>query len=126
MDEANILSPAFEREMNAALGQYERATKHQLVIFTTANMGGQPVDQYSLALANRLQIGRKGYNDGLMLLVAPVEQKVRIEVGKGMESAITNAESKRIIVANIVPEFSKNNFASGIRNGANAMMKEAP
>lgn len=126
MDEANILSPGFEQEMNVKLGAYERATKHQLVVFTTAGMASQPVDQYSLSLANRLKIGRKDYNDGLMLLVAPAERKVRIEVGKGMETAITNAEADQIIVTSILPEFRKNNFASGISHGVDAMMKEAP
>ena len=125
MDEAQILPPDAEERLNAELAGFERRTRHQLVVVTKPSLENQPIERYSLALANQLAIGRKRYNDGVMLLVAPHERKVRIEVGKGLENALTNEEAARILEKDVLPALGRGDFPLGIEAGAKAIIGEA-
>jgi uncharacterized protein len=123
-DLAGILSPGFEAELTSALVKLEKDTKHQMGVVTTPSLNGQSIEVWSLAYARRIGYGRKGYNDGLMLLVAPKERKVRIEVGTSLEKALTNAEAADILERRVLPAFRQGDLEGGLRRGVQAIVAE--
>jgi uncharacterized protein len=123
-DEAQILADAEEAELTIALQRLERQTMHQMIVVTVPSLRGKAIETYSLNRARRMGIGRKGYDDGVMLLVAPNERKTRIEVGYGLESALTNEEAKAIILKDMIPAFSKSAYFAGIMAGTKAIITE--
>ncbi|MDB5700809.1 MAG: hypothetical protein JWL66_1008 [Sphingomonadales bacterium] len=123
-DGAHLLSINQATEISGLLEKLELTTHHQFVVATTASLNGRPIEAYSLDLANRSGIGRKGFNDGVMLLVAPNERKVRIEVGYGLAKALRDDEAKAIIDLDILPSFKSGNFPRGIRAGVIAISHE--
>lgn len=106
------------------LAKLERRTGHQLVVATTPSLQGQPIGQYSVCLGRHWGIGRKGMNDGAMLLIAPAELKARIEVGYGLEKALRDEEASRIMDEAIIPAFKAGQFEKGIEAGADQIMRE--
>ncbi|WP_235532900.1 TPM domain-containing protein [Sphingomonas sp. Leaf412] len=123
-DEADILPQPTEARLAKAAATLERRTGHQFVVVTTRSLGGQPVERYSLALFDRLGVGRACCDDGVGLLVAPVERKARIEVGKGLEHALTDAEAARIMNRDILPRFRAGDLPGGVERGARAIIAE--
>jgi uncharacterized protein len=123
-DEAGILTDAEESDLNAQLQDMERKTQHQMMVVTAASLGGKTVEAYSLERANRVGIGRAKVNDGVMLLIAPNERKVRIEVGYGLEAALTDAEAKVILDQDVMPPFRTGAYFSGIRAGTSSIVRE--
>jgi uncharacterized protein len=124
VDQADLLSPADEAALTEQSAALERRTGHQFVIATVAGLGGHRIEDYSLRLANHWGIGRKGIDDGVVLLVAPRERKVRIEVGDGLEKTLTDAEAAHIIDTDVLPFFRKGEMAKGIVRGATAIATE--
>jgi uncharacterized protein len=125
-DEANILPEIFETKLSARLAKFEQDTKHQMVVATTNELRGQPIESFSLAMAKRLEIGRRNVDDGLMFLIAPNDRKARIEVGLGLEAALTNVEAKQIMETAIIPAFRRGDFQAGINDGVSAIIHETP
>ncbi len=113
-DAAEILTPAQEASLSAKLERLERMTNHQMVIATVPSLGGLDVATFARNLANSWGIGRKGHNDGVVLLVAPNERKVRIAVGYGLEKTLTHALCKQIIDEQMLPRFRKGDLPLGI------------
>ena len=124
VDSANILDPATERYVSDLSAALERRTGHQLVVATVPSLGGRSVERYSLALFSGWGIGRRCCNDGIGLLVAPREHKVRIEVGTGLETILTDNKAKAIIDRTILPAFRNDNMSLGVRRGAEAIVRE--
>lgn len=89
-DDAKVLSDAQKQQIAARLADFERLTGHQMVVVTTPSLGGQDIALYATNLANKRGIGRRGVDDGILLLVAPNERKVRIAVGRGLESILSD------------------------------------
>ena len=83
-DTAHILSPQEQATLSGRLAKLEQKTQHQLVVVTVPSLDGRDVANYTRDLANSWGIGRKGYDDGVFLLVAPKERKVQIAVGYGL------------------------------------------
>lgn len=94
------------------------------MVATVKSLGGHPVEDYGKALGNHWRIGRAGVNDGVLLLVAPNERKVRIQVGYGLEKALTNSEADAIIQTTILPRFRKGKMADGILAGSDGIIRE--
>jgi uncharacterized protein len=92
------------------LEQFEHRTKHQLVVVTVTSLRGRDVADFTRELANSWGIGRKCYDDGIVLLVAPHERKVRIAVGYGLEKALPNEVAQRIIDQRILPQFRRGEY----------------
>lgn len=88
------------------------------------SLGGYPVERYATALANRWGVGRCGYNDGVLLLIAPRERKVRIAVGYGLERTLTNAKAGAIIEQRIMPAFRAGHMEQGIAAGVDGVLGE--
>ena len=96
--------------------------RDQVVVATLPSLEGYEIEDYANRLFRHWQLGQKDKNNGALLLVAPQERKVRIEVGYGLEGALTDALSKVIITTAIAPQFQKGNFAGGIDAGVDAML----
>lgn len=124
VDGAAILSPEFEQRMTARLAALEQETKVQLVVATTPNLEGRDIATYALDLANGWGLGDRDRDDGLLLLVAPHERKVRIEVGRGLEASVRDEDAATIIRDDILPHFREGQFETGIDNGVEGLARE--
>lgn len=122
VDRADLLDDATETMLTARLARLERETGAQMVVATTPSLGGREIDEYSLDLARAWRIGSKERNDGLLLLVAPKERRVRIEVGKGLEKVMKNEVAARIIRAKMVPLFKQGQMQAGILSGTGTIL----
>jgi uncharacterized protein len=117
VDDANVLDAATRAALTDKLAAFETKTSDQLVVVTLKSLQGTSIEQYGVELGRRWQIGQKGTNNGVLLIVAPSERKVRIEVGYGLEGTLTDAVSRLIIENAIVPRFRANDFPGGISRG---------
>jgi uncharacterized protein len=124
VDNADLLTQDQEAFLTRALEITERRTKHQLVVVTLPSLGGKPIEKVGLELGKGWGIGRKGHDDGVLLIVAPNERKVRIEVGYGLEEKLTNAEAAAIIDQRILPRFRRGAMAAGIYDGSAGIIRE--
>lgn len=124
VDNANLLPPAEEAALTARLEALQRATSRQLVIATVPDMGGTDIEQYANGLFRHWQLGQRTANNGVLLLVARSERRVRIETGYNMEAIVTDALSGRIIREQIVPRFRQDDYAGGIQAGADALITQ--
>ncbi len=124
VDAAALLSPGDEAAISAKSAALEKATGHQLVVVTVPSLGGHPIEMYGLNLGRTWGIGRKDINDGVLLIVAPKERKVRIEVGYGLESALRDEEAGAIIQSAILPAFRKRDFPRGVSAGVDGIINE--
>jgi uncharacterized protein len=122
VDEAGLLSAAERERLAGELAAHERATGQQVVIVTLRSLQGYPIEDFGYRLGRAWGIGEKGKNTGAMLVVAPSERAVRIEVGYGLEGLLTDALSRSIIERDILPAFRQGQFARGISDGAAAML----
>jgi uncharacterized protein len=123
VDEANILNQAKREELTQKLADLESKTTDQLVVVTLRSLQGTSIEDYGYQLGRTWGIGQKGKNNGVLLIVAPTERKVRIEVGYGLEGTLTDALSKIIIENTIIPRFRVADFAGGITSGAGAIIQ---
>ena len=124
VDAAEILSPRFEDELTARLAELETNTKVQLVVATTPDLKGYGINDYSFELANAWGIGSKERDDGLMLLVAPNQRRVRIEVGLGLEASVKDEEATEIMREAIIPAFKNNDYETGVSQGVDRLILE--
>ncbi len=124
VDNADLLAQDRKALLTWALTETQRATQHQLVVVTLPSLNGTSIEQMGLALGNGWGIGRKGHDDGVLLLVAPNERKVRIEVGRGLEKTLTDAEAAAIIQQRILPRFRRGAMAAGILSGSAGIIRE--
>ena len=121
VDNAQLLSPEAETRLNAELAALEQKTGRQLVVATVPDLQGYAIEDYGYQLLRTWGIGRKAEDDGVILIVAPNEKKVRIEVGYGLEPLLTDALSSLIIQRKILPAFKAGHFEQGVVDGAEAV-----
>ncbi len=124
IDNANLLDPQQEAGLTQRLAAVEQTTSRQLIVATVADLQGYPIEDYGYRLGRAWGIGQEKLNNGVILLVAPNERKVRIEVGYGLEPIITDALSGLIIRNEILPRFRANDYPGGIEAGANALIQQ--
>ncbi|MEA3065516.1 MAG: uncharacterized protein QOJ27_1968, partial [Sphingomonadales bacterium] len=124
VDAANIIPDADEAALTLKLEAVERASSRQLVVATVPSLGGYPIEDYGYQLGRKWGIGEKGANNGIILLVAPNDRKVRIEVGYGLEPIMTDALSGQIISEQILPRFKDKDYPGGINAGADAIVAQ--
>ncbi len=125
VDEANILNAATRIDLETKLENLESKTTTQLVVVTLKSLRGRTIEDYGYQLGRHWGIGQKGSNNGVLLIVAPNERKVRIEVGYGLEGTLTDAITSVIIQSKILPRFRANDYQGGIRAGADAIIDVA-
>src|SRR5712672_448524 len=117
VDEAHILSAREREALVAKLAELETKSGIQLVVVTVNSLQGQEIEPYANELFRTWKLGEKTKNNGVLLLVAPNEHRVRIEVGYGLEGTLTDALSKIIIANAIAPRFKAGDFADGVTRG---------
>jgi len=122
VDEAGLLSQPAKDRITGWLAQFEQATKRQVVVVTVKSLEGDTIEDYGYRLGRAWGIGEKDKNTGAILLVAPNEHKVRIEVGYGLEGELTDAISSTIINQDILPSFRQGNYEQGIIAGTAAIL----
>lgn len=121
-DEAHLLSTREKAALTARLIDLERSKGHQFVVVTVNSLNGQDIASYTRNLGNSWGVGRKDINDGVILLVAPTEKQVRIEVGRGLEQTLTDDKAATIIQQEITPRFASGDMPGGIAAGAGAII----
>ncbi len=123
VDNAELLTPAERQSLTAMLKAHEDATTNQVVVVTLESLQGTTIEDYGYQLGRHWGIGQKGKDNGALVIVAPNERKVRIEVGYGLEGDLTDAATKLIIENIIVPAFKGGQVGPGIVAGTGAVLK---
>jgi uncharacterized protein len=124
VDAANIISDDVEARLTEKSARLEKEKGPQFAIATVTSLGGRSMDEYGTGLANHWRLGSKEKNDGVLLTVAPKERKVRIDVGFGLENALTDQAATQIIEKTIVPRFKAGDMPGGIEAGADAIIAQ--
>ncbi len=122
-DYAKILKPEEVSTLEAILSNYERETTNQIVIVIFNSLEGWDIEDFSIRLAEKWKIGQKGRDNGIIILVALSERKIRIEVGYGLEGAVPDITARDIIDRKIVPYFKKADYFNGLREGVDSLIK---
>ncbi len=117
VDEAGLLNATDRAFLTESLANLETKTTDQLVIVTLKSLQGTSIEDYGYQLGRFWKIGQKDKDSGALLIVAPTEHKVRIEVGYGLEGTLTDAFTKVIIERAILPKFKEGDFPGGIKSG---------
>ena len=124
VDSANVLPPETQAALTAKLEALETSTGTQLVVATIPKLGDVPIEDYGYQLGRAWGIGQKGKNSGAILLVAPNDRKVRIEVGYGLEPVLTDAITSVIIQNQILPAFKSGDIPGGVVAGTDALVQQ--
>ncbi len=123
VDEAGLLSAAAEGRLERQLEAHEAQTSNQVVVVTLPSLQGYSIERFGVELGRHWQIGQAGRDNGALLIVAPKERKLRIEVGYGLEGELTDILSRAIIENEITPRFKRGNYEAGISAGVEAMLQ---
>ena len=123
VDDAGVLDAWTQSELTDMLAAHERATGEQVVVVTLDSLQGYTIEDYGYQLGRHWGIGQKGTNNGALLIVAPKERKVRIEVGYGLEGTLTDAISRTIIDNYILPSFKRGDFNAGVLAGTTSILR---
>jgi uncharacterized protein len=124
VDDAAVIPPDVEARLDAKLAALETQSHRQLVVATIADLQGYDIADYGYQLGRHWGIGDKGRNDGALLIVAPRERKLRIDVGYGLEGVLTDGMSSLIINQTIVPRFKQDDMVGGIEAGVDAIIAQ--
>jgi len=121
-DYAGILSSETHTELESVLAAHEKSTTNQIAVLTIRSLEGAVLEDYSIKVAGTWKLGQKGKNNGVLLLIAKDDRKVRIEVGYGLEATLTDANCSQIIRNEIVPRFKSGDFDGGVKSAINAII----
>lgn len=124
VDQAGILPPGTAQAIAAKLEALEASTGRQFVVVTVSSLQGLEIEDYGHQLGRTWGIGEARKNTGVILLVAPDERRVRIEVGYGLEPILTDALSSKILQDNVLPLFRDGKMADGVVAGAEAIIAQ--
>lgn len=116
-DLAELLPPDAEARIESRLGELERATGAQVAVLTVPSLEGEPLEDYTIRVAETWKLGRGKFDDGALLFVAKDDRKMRLEVGYGLEEVLPDAISHRILDEVVRPRFKSGDFAGGIEQG---------
>ena len=122
VDQANVLAPVVRSDVAAQSKELEEKSSIQLVVATVPSLQGSDIETYANQLFRAWQLGQAQKNNGVLLLVAPNERKVRIEVGYGLEDTLTDALASTIVSGAIVPHFKRSDFSGGVEAGIHGIM----
>jgi uncharacterized protein len=114
VDAAHVLSPVTKADLETKFANLEAKSSIQLVVATVPTLNGQEIEPYANDLFRYWKLGQANKNNGVLLLVAPKEHRVRIEVGYGLEGTLTDAISKIIIANAATPRFKAGDFDGGV------------
>lgn len=124
-DQAGMLDAAQRQRLEAVLADYEAKTGSQIAVLLVKSTEPEAIEQYSIRVSDAWQLGRKGVDDGVLLLVArdnpSVLRRLRIEAGRGVQGVLTDAQSKRILQDVIAPHFRQEHYYEGLVAGVGAI-----
>jgi len=120
-DLAQLLSPAARDRLEKKLTDLETRTGAQIAVLTVPSLEGESLESYTVKVAQTWRLGRKGVDDGVLFFVSKQDRKMRIEVGYGLESRLTDLVSRRILDERVRPRFQGGDFAGGIEAGVDAI-----
>ena len=112
-DTAGLLDSGTRERLEAKLAGFEAETGAQVVVLTIPSLEGEVLEQYSLRVAQTWGLGRKGVDDGVLVLIASGDRKMRIEVGYGLEAQLTDLQAGRILDSVMAPRFRGGDFSGG-------------
>ncbi len=121
-DLTGTLAPAEAAALETKLADWEARTSNQLVVLMVPTTQPEPIEAYSLRVAEKWKIGRKGQDNGALFLIAKNDRKLRIEVGYGLEGVLPDVTANRIIREDVAPAFREGRFAAGINTGVDRII----
>lgn len=124
VDDAQLLTPEQEQVLTGKLATLEQQTGDQLVVVTLPSLQDQEIEDFGVQLGRHWGIGQSENDGGALLIVAPNERKVRIEVGYGLEGVLTDAYASLIIRNDILPAFRSGDYAAGVIAGTDAIIAQ--
>src|SRR5207244_7554956 len=122
VDTAHLVTPDLAASLSQELAAHERRTGNQVAVLTLPSLQGEPLEEFSHRVATTWKLGQKGTDNGVLILVVPNDRKVRIEVGYGLEGALTDVKSSCIIREEMVPRFRNGDFPGVIAHGVKAVL----
>lgn len=122
-DEANILSPGFATQLERQLKAHEDTTSNQIAILIMPSLKNVPIEDFSFQVAEKWKLGRADNDNGVLLVVAVEDHKMRIEVGEGLEGVLPDAICNQIIRNDIAPHFRENDYDGGVHAGVTAVLQ---
>jgi uncharacterized protein len=123
VDDAGVLDAWTQSELSDMLATHEGETGEQVVVVTLSSLQGYSIEDFGYQLGRHWGIGQKGKNNGVLLIVAPKEHKVRIEVGYGLEGELTDAASSTIIQNYILPSLKRGDYNAGVPAGTTSILQ---
>jgi uncharacterized protein len=123
VDETQTLTVAQRQSLEAKLQAFEQRKGSQIVVLITGTTFPEPIESYSIRVAEAWKIGRKGVNDGILVIVAKSDRVMRLEVGYGLEGAIPDAMARRLVDEVFIPGFRDGSFYEGLDAGIDRMIK---
>jgi uncharacterized protein len=131
VDNAEILKPDTRKRLSETLRQHEQSTTNQIAVLTVPTLKGESVEEYAVRVFEQWKLGQKGKDNGVLVVVAPQDRRMRIEVGYGLEGVLPDAMAARIIRNVMTPRFKDGDYDGGIAQGVDAIVaqlegKEAP
>ncbi len=121
-DNAQILSPDTQRIITEALKAHEDKTGDQVAVLTVPTLEGESIEEYAVAVFKEWKLGQKGKDNGILVIVAPSDRRMRIEVGYGLEGTLTDGTAGSIIRDVMTPHFKKGDYNTGINEGVKAII----
>lgn len=122
VDNAEILRAETKQKLTAQLKAHEAETTNQIAVLTVPSLEGESIESYAEQVFNTWKLGQKGKDNGVLVLVAPNERRMRIEVGYGLEGTLTDVAASRIVRNVMTPRFKEGNFDAGVAEGVQAVI----
>ncbi|MHB8837269.1 MAG: TPM domain-containing protein [Candidatus Methylomirabilia bacterium] len=122
VDEAGILSPAARNRIEAVLATHEKTTTNQVAVLTVPSLGSDSVEGFAVKVFSTWKLGQKGKDNGVLLVVAPEERRMRIEVGYGLEGILTDGIAGNILRTSLAPRFKAGDYDRGLEDGVAAIL----
>ncbi len=122
-DQAGLLTAAQRQQLEQTLSDFEAKKGSQIAVLTVASTRPETIEEYGIRVVDAWKLGRKGVDDGVLLLIAKDDRKMRIEVGYGLEGAIPDAIAKRVIAEVITPYFKQGDYFGGIQAGVSRLIR---
>ena len=123
VDQTGTLTGAERDALEAKLAGFEQARGSQVAVLIVPTLGTETIEEFAGRVTDAWQLGRKGVDDGVLLAIAKQQRKIRVHTGRGVQGTLTDALSKRIAADVIAPRFRNGDFAGGINDGVDAIMK---
>src|SRR5579859_2064693 len=123
IDQTGTLSGAQRADLEARLAAFEKSRGSQVAVLVVPTTGGEAIEEFAGRVADTWQLGRKSVDDGVLFVVAKNDRKLRIHTGRGVQGTLTDALAKRIVSDIVAPRFRAGDFARGIDEGVDAIMK---